>query len=165
MIPALLAAQLIPAVAQTGFGAYQAIKGYSAQKNLVRPRYQIPQEVTDNLSDAQRMAIQGLPEQQQKMYVDNVQRGMNQGLQQLGTRQAGLAGIGGLVQNQNDAYRNLLAMSAQQQMANQQQLYGARNAVSEFKNHAFQVNQMEPYMNKAQMAQAMIGSGLQNAMG
>ena len=53
----LLAA--IPTAVQAGTGIYQAVKGNQMARSMDRPEYEIPQEVLDNLTDAQIQALRG----------------------------------------------------------------------------------------------------------
>lgn len=159
------AAQFLPPVLQTSYGIYQAIKGNQLAAQNTRPKYEIPNEVFQNLSDAQRMAIQGMPEQQRQNYINDLQRNAQQSLNQMGSRQAGLAGLGVLNQNQNDAYAKLLGMDAQQRMANMQQLQQVRSQTADYRDKAFDLNQMQPYANRYAEAQAMQNAGNQNMMG
>lgn len=153
------------AIGQAGLGIYQMIKGHKMAKNNVRPDYQIPQEVYQNLSDAQRMAMEGLPAAQKEQYIQNLQRSSQFGLRGASDRKAGLAGLSSLVQNQNDAYGNLLSKDAAARMQNQQTLYGMRNALAQQKTTQWDYNKYQPFMQKAQAAQAMQGAGMQNAFG
>lgn len=164
-MPAAGGMQFLPPALQTGYGIYQAIKGNRLASQNVRPTYTIPKEIDQNLSDAQRMAIQGMPEQQRQNYINDLQRNAQQSLNQMGSRQAGLAGLGVLNQNQNDAYAKLLGMDAQQRMANMQQLQQVRSQTADYRDKAFDLNQMQPYANRYAEAQAMQNAGNQNMMG
>ncbi len=110
-----------------------------------RPKYEIPKEIGENLSDAQKDALQGLPEEQRQMYLSNLQRGSAQALAGGGSRKAGLAGVQSINQQQNDAYGNLLSMDAQARMSNKQALYGARQTMADYRDQAFQFNTINPY--------------------
>ena len=55
-----------------GIGEYEEGKAkLEALEAKGRPQYQIPDEIYQNLSHAQRMALEGLPEEQKKQYVEN----------------------------------------------------------------------------------------------
>lgn len=159
------AAQFLPPVLQTGYGIYQAIRGNQLATQYQRPTYTIPPEISQNLSDAQRMALQGMPEQQRQNYINDIQRSGQTALNAMGSRKAGLTGLGVVNQNQNDAYNHLLGMDAQQRMQNQQQLLGVRQNVADFRNQSFDLNQMQPYVNNFAQSQAMQNAGNQNIYG
>lgn len=155
----------IPAVAQAGTGIYQAVKGNRLANSMERPNFEIPQEILDNLTDSQMQALRGMPAEQKQQYIDNVMRSQQAALGAMGDRKAGLAGLGGVQQNAIDAYRNMLSMDAQQRQVNEQALQGVRSNVADYKDKQFQVNQLDPYNQTMQAAEAMKGAGIQNMMG
>ena len=111
------------------------------------------------------MALEGLPTEQKQQFVENVQRTMQSGLRGLSERGTGLAGIEGLAQQQIDAFRTLLGQDVAARQANQAQLAQARGTMAGFKEKAFDINQMQPYIQDYLQAQAMMGAGSQNIMG
>lgn len=110
-----------------------------------RPQYQVPNEVQQNLTAAQQDALQGLPEEQKQMYLSNIARGQASSLNQIGSRNGGLAGVAAVNQNGNDAYGNLLSMDSAARQQNKQQLYNQRQNVADYKDQAFQFNKVNPY--------------------
>ncbi len=56
-------------------------------------------------------------------------------------------------------------MDAQQRQTNEQALQGVRSNLAEYKDKEFQMNQMNPYQETMQAAEAMKGAGIQNLMG
>tara|TARA_R110001592_G_scaffold1340_1_gene7933 strand:- start:14661 stop:15245 length:585 start_codon:yes stop_codon:yes gene_type:complete len=155
----------VPTVAQAGLGIYQTIKGNRLANSMNRPVYNIPQEILDNLTDSQIQALRGMPAEQKQQYIDNVMRSQQASFGALGDRKAGLAGIAGVQQNAIDGYRNMLSMDAQQRQTNEQALQGVRSNLAEYKDKEFQMNQMNPYQETMQAAEAMKGAGIQNLMG
>lgn len=151
-------------LAQAGVGAYQLIKGQMQLANNQRPTYEIPQEVKDNLNQAQLQALEGLPEAQRKMFVENIQRSKANAVASLQDRRSGLVGLTGLAQTETDAYRNLLSQDVAARQANQAKLMEQNQVMANYKDKAFEANQMEPYRFKANQANALIGSGMQNLM-
>jgi len=148
--------------ASTTLGAAQLAYGLYKQKRNKRPVYEIPDEIKQNLTQAQNAALQGLPEEQKQQYLTNIQRGQAQSLASSGSRRGGLAGIAGLNQQQNDAYANLLSMDASARMQNQNQLYGMRQGMADYKDQAWQINKLNPYYEQTSQNNAMIGAGMQN---
>lgn len=148
--------------ATTTLGAVQTGIGLYRQKHNKRPTYEIPDEVRQNLSQAQQQALQGLPEEQKQMFLSNLERGQASSLSQIGSRSGGLAGVAAVNQNGNDAYGNLLSMDSQARMQNQQQLYGMRQNLADYKDQAFQVNKINPYYENTAQNNALIGAGMQN---
>lgn len=146
----------------TALGLHQYYKGKKMRKNNKRPTYEIPEEVKQNLSQAQNMALQGLPEEQKQQYLSNLQRGSAQALSSSSSRGGGLAGIANINQQQNDAYGNMLSMDSQARFQNQGVLMGQRQNMADYRDQAFQVNKMNPYYEKEAEALAMQGAGQQN---
>jgi len=103
MLP-VIGAQAIGTGLNTGFGIYQAYKGNQIAKNAVRPEYEIPQEIRDNLTDAEIQAMEGLPAAQKNVLMQNIQRSTQSGMGALDDRKAGLSGLAKLQQNELDAY-------------------------------------------------------------
>lgn len=143
-------------------GLNQYYKGKKMLKNNQRPTYSIPDEVRQNLTQAQQDALQGLPEEQRQMFLSNIQRGSAMGLNQLSGRKAGIAGVAALNQNQNDAYANLLSMDSQARMQNKGILMNQRQNMADYKDQAFQINKLNPYYEKQAEGLAMKGAGMQN---
>lgn len=144
------------------FGLHQYYNGKKMEKNNKRPTYEIPDEVKQNLSQAQQMALQGLPEEQKQQFLSNIERGQAFGMSQIGSRKGGLAGVAAMNQNANDAYGNLMSMDAQARMQNQGVLMNQRQNMADYKDQAFQVNKMNPYYEVQARAEAMKGAGVQN---
>lgn len=155
----------IPATIQAGTGIYQLIRGNQLANSMERPNYSIPQEVLDNLTDAEIQALRGLPAEQRQQYLDNVMRSQQASLGAMDDRKGGLAGLAGVQQQSTDAYRNLLSMDAQARMDAEQRLQGVRTQVADAKDKEWQLNELNPYMETMQAAEAMRGAGLQNIMG
>lgn len=150
---------------QSATGIAQYISGQKMAKGNKRPQYEIPSDIKDNLSQAQLQSLEGLPEEQKKQYIENTQRVQNSGLNALGDRQAGIAGLASLTQQGNDANRQLLSMDAQARQQNQSALMNARTQMAGYKDKDFELNKLLPFQQTAQAAQGLQGSGLQNIMG
>ena len=159
----LLAA--IPAAVQLGTGIYQTYQGNKLANSMERPDYSIPQEVLDNLTDSQIQALRGLPEEQRQQYMDNIMRSAQTSISALGDRKGGLAGMSGVQQQQNDAYKNLLSIDAQKREENERNLQATRNTVAGYRDKEFQTNEMKPFEDTMAAATGMQGAGIQNIMG
>jgi len=146
-------------------GVAQYIKGAKLAKQNKREDYEIPEEAKQNLSQAQLNALEGLPAEQKAEYIQNTQRQQNFGLNALGDRKAGLAGLATLTQQGNDANKSLLSMDAAARQQNQQGLMDARTQMAGFKDKQFELNKLLPFQANAQAAQGLKGAGLQNISG
>lgn len=163
MVP-LMALGLGLNFANSLFGGFQLLRGLSQAKSNQRPNYDIPKEIGQNLNQAQLYAQQGLPMDVYNRATANIDRNAAFGLRSLGDRRSGIAGISALNQSTNDAYSNLAMQDAQARMNNLAQLYNARSTMAGYRDKAFELNKMQPYMQRAQEAQALQGAGLQNIM-
>mgnify|MGYP003346077120 FL=1 len=151
--------------AQTAFGAYQYLQGRQMAKKAKRPEMDIPREISDKLSTAQMMALEGMSAQERSQYIDNLQRVANFQMSEMGTRKAGLVGAAELGQTQADAVRNLAVESEKMRRENQRYLGATQSEMAGWKQQQFQANKMQPYMAQVTAAQAMQGAGLQNIWG
>jgi hypothetical protein len=150
-----------------GMGVYQLIKAKQLQKNLGdRPVYDYKEAKAANqgqLALAQGEAP-GLAQQMQ---------GVNQSL--ANTTQSianmapsGAAGLGALVQagaGTQQTVADLLANAAQQKLGLQQNYLQGKAGLQQYADQAFQVNQMDPYVQKQNEIAAMKQAGLQNIGG
>jgi len=152
----------VGALAGLGVGLSQYAKGKKLESETVRPEYEIPQEVFQNLNQAQQMALQGLPAEQKAQYIQNLQQSGQFALSQMGSRKAGLAGVSQLHQQQQSGYQNLLTQDAAARQQNQMGLMQQRQNVAGFRDQAFQFNQVNPYYEDVAKAQGLMGSGIQN---
>lgn len=160
-----MALPVILGALQVGMGIYQTLKANSMAKGLERPKYTIPDEVQQNLTASQMRALEGLPEEQKKQFVQNVQRASANAVNATADRRSGLVGIAGAQQREVDAYTNLLGQDAAARQANELRVDAARQNMADYKERAFEMNEMSPYLEKRQQVQAMQGSGMQNIFG
>jgi len=149
---------------QRRFGYYQYLQGLKQKEELERPTYEIPAEVQQNLTQAQMMALEGLPAEQKKQFVENTLRGTTARLRGISDRRGGLVGVEQAGQAEADAYRTLLGMDVGARQQNIQNLMGQREKMAERKDLAWQINQMQPYLQQYGEAQGLIGAGIQNTM-
>lgn len=148
--------------ASVTLGAAQYLIGKRGEKKNKRPEYQAPGEINQNLSQAETMALEGLPEEQKQQYLSNLERGSAFGLSQLGGRNAGIAGVAALNENQNQAQFNLMSADAQARQQNQNVLMQQRQNVANYKDQAFQFNKVDPYYENVAKNNALMGAGMQN---
>lgn len=158
-------------IGQGIWGHYQYNQGQDLLANNKRPVYNIPSEITDtgNLTMAQQMAMEGLPEEQKQQYLNNIQRSQQFGLNAMSDRKSGLSGLGSIVQSGNDASANLLAQDSGARMANQRTLMSVRDQynqrLADYKDKAFNINQENPYYETQARGLALEGAGQKNFFG
>ena len=156
--------QAIGGIGQMAFGASQSQKAKGQLEDLERPEFEIPEEILQNLSQAERMALEGLPAQERQLFVEDIQRTIQTGGAQLQERGLGVAGVTGLVQQQTDAFRQLLQMDVAAKREGQAGLAQARGSVAAFKEKQFQLNQLDPFLQESLKLEALQGAGIQNIM-
>ena len=152
-------------IGQAGFGLYQTIKGARDAKNNERPEYRTPQAMIDAMDTAERMSLRGLNEQT----IQNFQQGLADtraaSFQGLSSRKAGVGAVAGVAQREIAGQQQLAAMDAEQRMRNIQSLQQMRAAMAQYEDKEFELNQMQPFQDRAAAASALQGAGLQNVMG
>ncbi len=154
-------------IGQSIAGGIQKKRANEALANLERPEYTIPDAYYENLADTQRMASQGIPEAQQAMYEQQIDRATSQMLS-AGTssgdilRSAQMAGQ----MNQQGALQ-LLSRNQQARLDNTLRMMQARTAVADQEAMAWELNELDPYMmeysnltGQAQQGQMNVGGGL-----
>ncbi len=127
-----------------------------------RPQYQIPEEVKANMTQADQMALQGLPEEQKQQFANNIQRSQAFGLSQMGNRKAGLTGLAAVNQQGIDAYGNLMSADAQARQQNQLLQMQQRQVLADYKDQQSQLNKINPYYENMRRREARNDALAQN---
>lgn len=144
------------------------IQKHKANKLLAqtkRPTYAIPNEILQNQKQAELNARQGLPSEQYQQGMQNIARQQNAALQRATDRRGGLLAVAGTQQAGTDAALNLDVANAKQRLQNQNTLYGVNNQVAQYRDKAFQRNQMQPYQQQYNYGMNLLASGNQNLLG
>jgi hypothetical protein len=160
-----MALPMILAGTQAAIGLGQAISGWAQKKKLTRPEYQIPEEIEQNMTEAELMSYYGMPDAQKAEYMQNIQRSTQAALRGISDRKGGLGAVAAAQQTQQDAYMNLLSADVQQRMQNIQTAQQMRQTMASYRDKAFEINEMQPYQQSYAEAQSLIGAGMQNVMG
>ena len=147
----------------TGF--FQRRQAKKALSKLIRPQYEIPNEILENQKKAEMAANEGLPSAQYNQAMQNIQRQQNRALTAASDRRGGLMALPGLQQQANDTQLNLDVKNAEQRLKNQQQLYGINSQVAGYRDKAWNINKMQPYERDYQYYQNLLGAGNQNLLG
>lgn len=159
ILPAILSA--IPSVFQAIEGIGQRKRGQRILDNLVRPEYNMPNEVNQNLALAQ--ARYGDP---YSVSEQNARRDI--GVSAANAIAAGqLTGnLSGMVPaiagNESQNYNRLQAQVEQDRVQRQHDLMNMRGEVGKYKDLTWQLNQFAPYMQKYNEGREMVGAGTQN---
>lgn len=135
--------------------------------NPERPTYQIPDEIKNMLALRQmnlggRMA--GATQAQANIMQSQANTvGAYQGT--LRNPNAILAGVSAAQGQTNRAFGNLGAMEAQDYQRRLAGLEGAQRSMAQYRDKAFEINEMQPYIDEARTKAALIGAGLRNISG
>lgn len=158
---------------QTAVGFFGGRRAKKALENQQTPVYTAPKSISDYYNQAlQRYQESPYQSNLYKMQAQNIARGTAQGLSGLQDRRSALAGVSGLVQNQNDAMLKATAAAEQQKDQRFGQLGAASQAMGAEERQAFNINKMLPYQNrrdiltqKASGYAQMLNAGLTNFYG
>jgi hypothetical protein len=157
----------IQAAGQIGYGVYQTVKGNQLQKKLgPQPQYQY--------NDAKRaVAGQLALAQGEAPGVTQQLQGVNQNLanttQNIATMApSGAAGLGALVQanaSGMQSYADILGQAAQTKLGLQQNYLQGVSGLQNYADKAFEVNQLQPYMQQQQRIADLRAAGATNIGG
>ena len=166
MAPAIAAALIsaAPAALKGVQGLLQGAKGSKLAKKNIRPTYEIPPELQQNLDTAAMRARRGLPQQQYTQGLQNIQRVQTAGLKQLGKMGRG-GSVAGLARAGMDATLGLDIADAQARMGNENIEMGYRSQIGQQKLAKQQYDKFAKYEEEAAAAEALKGAGRQNVMG
>lgn len=145
---------------QAGIGLAQFGAGLFRKKPK-RPKYNIPQEVFENMSDAEYYAFAGLPEEQKSQALNQMREQSTRALFEANTRKAGLGTITKLAEAEQEGVVNLAVQDSMARMRNLDRLQSARTEVQKARDKEFGVK-MQRFEDKRARRDALIGGGLQN---
>jgi len=152
--------------AKAGIGAAQAAKGKRLARGA-RPQKEISSSMNEYLSNAKsaaassRLPGQDIIEQQ----IGGASASGIRAAQEGASSSAGLmSAIAGVKGNEQRALGDLGIAGAEMQAANKDKLQSALLKYGQAQDEQFDINQMQPFQDKAQAAQALKGAGLQNMM-
>jgi len=149
------------------FGAYQMIHGNKKLNDLEanKPEYQIDPNIQYNQQFAGQLASQGIPDSAKNWYTDSIERGLGSTIQAAKETGQGLGSITTAFGSSNDAFRQLLALDAEQKQKNAQLLMGANKDMAAENLKAFDYNKNIPYQNAYNRWSSMTNSGATNIFG
>jgi hypothetical protein len=152
-------------IVQGALGAIQTGVGLAKARAATRPEYILPTSIEEQMTDAERMSYYGLPEAQKQEFLDNIARSTSGAVRGASDRRGGLGAIATASQMEQDAYKGLLSADAAARMANFDRLQQMRSQYAAYEDKAFELNELQPYMQEIMGAQALTGAGMQNIGG
>lgn len=147
------------------FGRSQRRRARRLERENVRPVYQPNSQIEQNLVEAQALARRGLPSQIYNNQLNQMQQGLATGLRTLNRGGVSPYNIASILSGYNRGLSNLNAMDAQAMEQNRRTLFSAREAMAGEERRAFEINQLNPYMQTAQEVARLRGAGDQNIFG
>ena len=166
-MPLLIAGAVIAggsAIAQGVTGAKQMKDAREAQENLVKPEYQIPQEIFDNMTLAERRMYEGLPDIQKQEFLNNIQNQTRQALSSASTRKAGLGLVSDLYAQEQSGLQQLMIADVKAREANIEKAMAARKEVAQAKLQKFE-HDYSDYSAQLDYHRSAESAGMQNIFG
>lgn len=170
--PGLLMGALIGGGLSLGkalIGGVQSMRGQKQMKNLLanRPKYNIPEAYMKSLGIYQNLAAGEMPgmQRQEQLIGETTARAMT------GAERGSISSnvYQGAVQSAQDkelqALQQLAMMGANYKTQAMQNLAGAQNVIGGLQDQAWNINTMQPWDIKANMAQSRMQAGAQNLWG
>lgn len=152
-------------ILQGTLGAIQTGVGIAKARATTRPEYILPRAIEEQMTDAERMSYYGLPEAQKQEFLNNIGRSTAGAVRGASDRRGGLGAVATASQMEQDAYSGLLSADAQARFANLDRLQQVRSQYAQFEDRAFELNELQPYMQEVMGAAALSGAGMQNIGG
>lgn len=145
---------LIPLGIAAASAVYQGIKGAKQKREAQRVQDEADRQERANLSEAQRMALSGMPRDEYMKQLQSIYRNQASALGYLRDRKSALAAVGNIQQSSNDATLSLNAQNAQMKREAERTALGQANRIASLKG------QEAAY--KRESGQAMTGAAFQN---
>lgn len=159
---ASLGLQGVTGLISTVSGLFQKAKANRLAKLNVRPVYNIPDEIKRNQQMAQQMATQGMSSQQYGQQAQAIGRNATSALANAQDRRGGLATIGAIQQNTNDADLNLNVQDNNLRLNNIRNLMAQNSTLAQYKDKAFAWNKQAKFQENAAAIRALQGAGNAN---
>ena len=128
------------------------------------PEFDIPDEIYQNMTDAEYWSFKGMPDAQRQQFIEQSQRAGASAISASASRKGGMGMISSVAQQQQDAATELLVQDSQARMKNLQNFWGARDKMAAAKETK-QVWDREAIMEKRRRRDEMLGAGMQNVAG
>jgi hypothetical protein len=159
---ALLAAA--PGIIGAGIGAGQAIAGL-IKGRAKRPEYEIPASIRRSLGLAESEASQTSMPGYSTM-LENIQSSTARGLNSLKETSSNiLGGVSDILGKETGALKDLGYQNALFRNTAKDKLSSALNRFGEYEDKEFQMNEMQPYLDRMEASRQLKDAGLRNIMG
>lgn len=126
-------AVLIPLAIAAASAIYQGIKGAKQKKQAREMQEEADNEYKSNLSNANRLALAGMPEAEYQKALQEIYRNQAAGLSNLKDRRSALAGAPAIQQATSDSLLKLQSQDAQMRRQAENTALGQSNRYAAFK--------------------------------
>lgn len=163
-LPAIAVAGIVAGGLQAGAGLIGKIKA-NLKKSAVRPIYETPEAITENVAIAESLAQTGLSDSAKQSLLSGADRGLTSSIEAI------LKG-GGSVNTVADAYDTQMQSISRMSLAedeakfrNINMLVTANKALADEQEKAWQINKYAPYADKMALAAKMNEDANKNIQG
>lgn len=143
-------------------GLFQGGKARKLAKQNIRPEYEIPKEIEQNLRMAKTRANNGLSTAEYGKAMNNIWRNRNSAMSSAQDRRGGLAMVSTTNQLANDATTSLDVTDARERKDNERFLAGQNQVMAGYKDKQWDYNKRQKYEENAAAIRALYGAGERN---
>lgn len=151
-------------IGQSIQGASQVRKSRKEMENLTKPEYIIPDEIKQNLTDAEQRQYYGLPDAQKREFLNNMQQSSTDALRSSATRRGGLQMVSNIQEQQNQMSNQLMIQDVQAREAKVSQLVDARREMAQQRIQKF-AHEFSDYSSQLDYLRSQESAGIQNIFG
>jgi len=151
-------------IAQSIQGIGQVSKSRKEMENLTKPEYIIPQEIAQNLTDAEQRQYYGLPDAQKREFLNSMQQSTTDALRSSATRRGGLQMVSNIQEQQNQMSNQLMLQDIQAREAKVGQLMDARREMAQQRLQKF-AHEYSDYSSQLDYLRSQESAGIQNIFG
>ncbi len=151
-------------IGQSIQGASQVSKSRKEMENLTKPEYIIPDEIKQNLTDAEQRQYYGLPDAQKREFLNNMQQSSTDALRSSATRRGGLQMVSNIQEQQNQMSNQLMIQDVQAREAKVSQLVDARREMAQQRIQKF-AHEFSDYSSQLDYLRSQESAGIQNIFG
>tara|TARA_B110000858_G_C17801815_1_gene475707 strand:+ start:2591 stop:3394 length:804 start_codon:yes stop_codon:yes gene_type:complete len=151
-------------IGQSIQGIGQVSKSRKEMENLTKPEYIIPDEIKQNLTDAEQRQYYGLPDAQKREFLNNMQQSSTDALRSSATRRGGLQMVSNIQEQQNQMSNQLMIQDVQAREAKVSQLVDARREMAQQRIQKF-AHEFSDYSSQLDYLRSQESAGIQNIFG
>lgn len=140
-------------------GLSQKAKARKLEASNKRPTNAVPNEILENNAKAKQLSDTGIQGNEYNKATQGIDRAANAAIGQTADRRGGLATIGAIQQNKQDAMGSLTVQDTQQRFANIRNQMQQNQVLAGYRDKEFGYNQDAKYQENASAIRALKGAG------